>query len=344
MARGDRHRRRNPGAERGRSVSPRQGAEDELTRVLALVPWIIAHPGSTKPEIAQRFGVTVKQVENDLWLLMMVGVPPYSPGDYIDVDPEADTVEIRLADYFTRPLRLSPAEGLALLAAGRALLAVPGSDPSGPLATALDRLAHALEGVDVVVDFGEPDLPRRGPARPPLAGTSIEIEYWSAGRDHLTTRIIDPGPPFFAVGQWYTDAYCHERSDNRMFRLDRIRAVRPTGATFTPVFDDADAPPAVFTASDGDSTVTLLLPPGAAWVAESTPVDSVDELDGGGQRVVLMVGATAWLERLLLQVGPGAQIVDPPELRDLPARAARRVLARYSGATRYSAHHLSVQG
>lgn len=314
-------------------MSPRQGAEDELTRVLALVPWIIAHPGSTKPVIAHRFGISVTQLESDLWLLMMVGVPPYSPGDYIQVDPESDTVEIRLADYFTRPLRLSPAEGLALLAAGRALLAVPGSDTSGPLATALERLASALEGVDVVVDFGEPTF--LGEVRDAgLAGRSIEIEYWAAGRDHLTTRIIDPGPPFFAVGQWYTDAYCHERSDNRMFRLDRIRALHPTDATFTPAADDTSEPPTVFTATPDDISVTLLLPPGAAWVAESTPVDSVEELEGGGQRVVLTVGATAWLERLMLQVGPDARIVEPPELRELPARAAQRVLARYAGLSR----------
>lgn len=314
-------------------MSPRQGAEDELTRVLALVPWIIAHPGSTKSAIAQRFGISVKQLETDLWLLMMVGVPPYSPGDYIEVDPEAETVEIRLADYFTRPLRLSPAEGLALLAAGRALLAVPGSDPSGPLATALDRLADALEGVDLVVDFGEPTFLDDVRAAA-LGGHSIEVEYWAAGRDHLTTRTIDPGPPFFAMGQWYTDAYCHERDDNRMFRLDRIRAVRRSQGTFTPTIDDAEGPPAIFTATADDTKVTVLLPPGADWVAETTPVDSVDDLDGGGQRVVLTVGATAWLERLLLQVGPAAQITDPPDYRDLPARAARRVLARYSATTR----------
>lgn len=313
-------------------MNPRPGAEDDLTRVLALVPWIISHPGSTKAEIAQRFGITVAQLEKDLWLLLMVGVPPYSPGDYIDVDPDSDTVEIRLADYFTRPLRLSPTEGLALLAAGRALLAVPGSDPAGPLATAIDRLAGALEGVDVVVDVGEPVFLAEVRAAA-LGGERIEIDYWSAGRDRLSTRRIDPGPPFFAVGQWYTDAHCHQADDNRMFRLDRIRAVRPTGETFTPVLD-GDGPPPIFTASEGDTRVTVLLPPGADWVTESTPVESVDDLDDGGQRVVLTVGATAWLERLLLQVGPGARITDPADHRDLPARAARRILTRYTAAPR----------
>ena len=49
-------------------------------------------------------------------------------------------MQIRLAEYFERPLRLTPAEGLALLAAGRASLSVPGADDNGPLATALDKL------------------------------------------------------------------------------------------------------------------------------------------------------------------------------------------------------------
>ena len=60
------------------------------------------------------------------------------------VDRRRRRSTIRLAEYFERPLRLTPAEGLALLAAGRALLAVPGSDADGPLATALDKLDDAL--------------------------------------------------------------------------------------------------------------------------------------------------------------------------------------------------------
>ena len=138
-------------------MSPRALAGPEIQRILALVPWIVAHPGSTKAEIAARFGITVEQLDDDLALVLMIGVPPYSPGDYLDVDEDADgRVAIRLADYFRRPLRLTPAEGLALLAAGRALLAVPGSDPGGPLATALTKLEEALELPGLVVDVGEP--------------------------------------------------------------------------------------------------------------------------------------------------------------------------------------------
>ena len=45
--------------------------------------------------------------------------------------------------------------------------------------------------------------------------------------------------------------------------------------------------------------------------------------------VVLDVAGMAWFERLLLQLGPGASVVRPPELSDLAAGAARRVLHLY---------------
>ncbi|HZJ25515.1 MAG TPA: WYL domain-containing protein [Acidimicrobiia bacterium] len=308
-------------------MSPRPQAEEELTRVLALVPWIVAHPGSAKTDIARRFGITPEQLEQDLWLLLMVGVPPYSPGDYIDVDPEGDTVEISLADYFTRPLRLSPAEGLALLAAGRALLAVPGSDDDGPLATALAKLADALEGAELAVDFGDPEFLEHV-RRAAEEGHRIEIEYWSAGHDHLSTRAIDPGPPFFATGQWYTDAYCHERGADRMFRIDRIRAVRDRGERFTPTSEPGPAR-GVYQAGPDDTRVTVRLASEASWVTETTPTEAVVERADGSMDVTLSVSGTAWLERLLLQLGPSAQVVAPAAAVDLAARAAARVRARY---------------
>ena len=175
--------------------------------------------------------MTVEQLDDDLALVLMIGVPPYSPGDYLDVDDDGEFVTIRLADHFSRPLRLTPAEGLALLAAGRTLLAVPGTDPDGPLATALAKLEHALDLPDVVVEVGEPtylDAVRDAAAR----GERVEIDYWSAGRDELTTRRIDPAVAFFAMGEWYVSAYCHRANDERMFRVDRIRALRPTGEHF----------------------------------------------------------------------------------------------------------------
>ena len=310
-------------------MSPRREAESDLQRVLAMVPWLATHSGVPKEEVAARFGVSLEQLERDLGLIMMVGVPPYSPGDYINIDYEGDTVDVWFAPYFTRPLRLTAAEGFALLAAGRALLAVPGSDEQGPLATALDKLERALGVTEVVVDFAAPEhLPAVRAAAE--HGRRIEIDYWSAGRDALTTREIDPGPPFFALGEWYTDAFDHLRGEPRMFRVDRVRAVRETGTTFTPV--PAAARGAVYNPRPDDRRVTLDLPESAAWIVESFPAESVEERPDGGQRVVLAVSENAWLERLLLRAGPEARVVAPAESAGIGPAAARRLLARYQVA------------
>ena len=142
------------------------------------------------------------------------------------------TVEIRLAEYFERPLRLTPAEGLALLAAGRALLSVPGSDPRGPLATALDKLDVALDaGGRLAVDVGGSDhLEELQDAA--SASEQVEIDYYSFARDEMTTRIVDPWRVFHAFGAWYLAAWCHRANAERLFRVDRVRAVRPTGEHF----------------------------------------------------------------------------------------------------------------
>jgi proteasome accessory factor C len=309
-------------------MSPRALAGPEIQRILALVPWIVAHPDSPKPEIAARFGISVEQLDDDLALVLMIGVPPYSPGDYLDVEEDDDGhVSIRLADYFQRPLRLSPAEGLALLAAGRALLAVPGSDPEGPLATALAKLEDVLDVPGLVVDVGEP--PELGAVRDAVAAhRRIEIEYWSAGRDEVTTRRIDPEVVFFATGAWYVGAYCHRARDERMFRVDRIRSVTPTDETFEPgatAFETGD----VYTPRAEDARVTLELEPSAAWVAEAYPTEALTERPDGTLSIVLAVSEAAWLERLLVRLGPEARVVEPEAFRNMAADAAQRVLRRY---------------
>src|SRR3712207_5954129 len=125
----------------------RIAADERLRRLLALVPWVAAHDGPTVEEVCQRFGCTEDELVADLDLLWMCGLPPYTPDQLIDVDVSDGRVWIRYAEYFARPLRLTPSEGLALLAAGTALLGDDGASDD-PLARALAKLAGVL-GVEV---------------------------------------------------------------------------------------------------------------------------------------------------------------------------------------------------
>jgi proteasome accessory factor C len=299
--------------------------------MLALVPWILAHPGTTIPELAARFQVGEREIEEDLELLPMCGLPPYTADRLIDVWVGDDgEVSIRLAEYFQRPLRLTPAEGVTLLATGRALLTVPGADASGPLSSALDKLEQAVGARGgVAVDVGAPDLLTELQAAV-RAGEQVELEYHSFARDEMTTRTVDPWRAFHALGAWYLGGYCHLADGERLFRVDRIRSVRRTGAPIVelPEADDGDIGESVYEPDPSDLRVTLRLAPEARWVIESHPTESVTERKDGRVDVVLAVSGAAFLQRLVLGLGPGAAVVGPPEARALVGEAASRVLRR----------------
>src|SRR5215207_4718959 len=74
-------------AERKRSVPK---TSDRLGRMLAIVPYLVQHPGSALDDVATAFGVAPGQLRRDLDLLFMSGLPPYGPGDLIDVDVDEE--------------------------------------------------------------------------------------------------------------------------------------------------------------------------------------------------------------------------------------------------------------
>ncbi len=309
-------------------MSPQLAAGDRLRRLLAMIPWLAERGSATFDEIGQRFGMTEAEIVRELELVAMCGLPPYTPDRLIEVLLHDDGVEARIPDYFRRPMRLTPAEGFAVLAAGRALLAVPGTESGG----ALDRALRKLEGA--LGDHGSVEIELDAPVH--LAAVRqaaerrerIEIDYYSASRDEMTTRAVDPHQVLSLEGHWYVEAYCHRVEDRRLFRVDRIREVRPSGDIFTPG-PVPDRPGPAFRSSPDTRAVTIRVPPDGTWVVETYPNEVLEEHDDGSRTVRFAVGGQAWLERLLLRLGPEAWVVEPEADRTAGADAARRILARY---------------
>jgi len=304
--------------------------------VLAIVPWIASQDGPTIDQICRRFDLSRAQLLSDLDVVFMVGIHPFTPDELIDVVIEDDRVWIRLQPgAFLRPLRLTPQQGLALVASGASLLAVPGTDPAGPLARGLSKLAAVL-GIDdpdrLGVDLGNVaddvmDVLRNGVAR----RRQVELDYYAYGRDERSVRIVDPYLVFADQGQWYLSAWCHQADDERLFRVDRIRSARELGTGFDP---PSEVPaPIVFHPRGDDPRVTLELGPDAQWVLEQYATESTEPLDGGRWRVRMAVSAPAWLERLLVRLGDEATIVSrDAELAAVDAAStAERILRRYEG-------------
>jgi len=325
-------------------ASRRTTASDRLLRLLTVVPWIAAHDGPRLDEVCERFGLTRRQLLDDLQIIPLVGLPPYTPDTLIDVTIEGDRVWLRFADVFARPLRLTPEQGLALVAAGSAWRGVQGAEPDGPLATALDKVAAVLdidpdEAISVALGGdarpGTIDALRRAVAE----HRRVRIDYYAFGRDQRRSREVDPHAVFAEDGAWYVRGHCHLARGERLFRVDRIYDVTLLDERFDPPEGVADGAPegAVFDPGPEVPRVTLDLAPAGRWVVETYPVEEVVEGGDGRLRVRLAVSATPWLERLLVRLGPDARVVeaDDDALRLAGRTAARRLLARYraEGAT-----------
>lgn len=312
---------------RGRP-SPRYG--ERLRRLLAILPWLLEREETTVAEVAERFDMTEDEVVRDLSLVSVCGLPPYTADELIDlwIDDDGTIGTFNRHDLFTRPINLTPAEGFAVLAAGRALLAVPGAGSSA-LESALAKLEIALGARGgLAVDLEAPPhldaVQRAAQDRERLA-----VTYYSAWRDELTERTIDPWVVHSGEGRWYVECHDSLSGEHRRLRVDRIQSVRPTGEHFDPV--DFDVPERPFEPGPDAQRVVLALPASARWAIEAYDAESVTERADGRLEVVLRVAGDTWLARLLLKAGPHAEVLEPAEMRGVGARAAARVLARYSG-------------
>lgn len=297
-----------------------------LRRVLAYLPWIAANPGVSVDELAVRFDVRRADLERDLELLPFVGLPPYTPDRLIEVDIVDDCVWVRFADAFAAPLRFSAEEGVALLAAGAALLEIPGSDPDGPLAYALTKLAAALNAPSALhVDVATPDA-LAAVQHAIDTGVCARITYYSYHRNTQTERVIEPFSVAALAGHWYVRAYCQHAEAERLFRVDRIDAIEvlELARSTTPANDDD----AVYQPADEDPQVTLRVGPEAAWVLDTYPVESHRRLPDGRIEVTLVVSTPEFLDRLLLRLGPTTE-VESPEMGAHAAATAQRILTRY---------------
>jgi predicted DNA-binding transcriptional regulator YafY len=311
-------------------------ASTRLQRLLAVVPYVVQHPGVGLDEVAKLFDADKAELILDLNLLFVTGLPPYGPGDLIDVEIDQGRVWIRMASYFSRPVRLTRSEALALYLRGKALAGAPGLEEAIALSTALAKIEGGLgpEALGelagrVKVGVGGNVVENLTAIRSAVEDRRrVEIDYYSAGRDELTTRRVDPEHVFSAMGNWYVVAWDELSGAERLFRVDRIRSVRETGETFEPRGLVGQGRP-LYTRSEKDRPVRLVLGPGARWVAEYYEIEGKRETEDGGLEVVLPAKELAWVAKLILRLGGEARVLEPPELEELVRHVAADTLALY---------------
>jgi proteasome accessory factor C len=314
---------------------------ERLRRLLFLVPYLSKHPGINIDELAKAMELSRSEVLEDLELLPLVGRPPFTPADYIDLTVEDDKVTLTLDQRFSRPPRLTAPEAAALAAAAASLEPQKGD--------ALDLALQKLEGalppqaraqykslaarVTAASDDALKDLLR------PLADAVVRkrevvFEYLSASSDRTQRRTVQPWRVFSHRGHWYLLGFDVAKKAERLFRVDRISRMTPTDAKFEKP-KDLPQPGEEF-ASRGkkgatpekDAPVLRFSKRRASLALERFGQEATQEKDGR-VRVTLPGATQEWLVSLVLAQAGDIEVVSPETLRAEVTKAVERALAVY---------------
>ncbi|ACZ30802.1 transcriptional regulator protein-like protein [Xylanimonas cellulosilytica DSM 15894] len=322
-------------------------ADDRLVRLLGLVAFLDGHGPVPVAELAARFGVSEKQIRDDVDQLWVTGTPGYWPDDLIDFDADAverGVVHLTESRGLTRPLRLGTREAVALVAALRALAESPPvqADPERTtlVRSALDKLTtatgEAASAVDVrIAHDGDPQV-FQAVTTALAARRALRLRYVTAS-DVVGERDVDPARLLTQDGAAYLLAWCRRAHGRRTFRLDRVLAAtvldEPADAEKVALVEsDVDVDVGLLAASAAGSeaaTVTVTLASPARWLAEQLTTEAVTELADGAFAMRLRVSNPAWLRGVLLAAAPYVLDVDPAEVAADVAASARAALAGY---------------
>ena len=309
-----------------------------LVRLLNMVPYFQANPRVSYAAAAADLGVTRKQLQLDLNQLWLCGLPGYGPGDLIDFEFDDDTIEVTFTAGMDKPLRLNSSEASGLLVALRALADIPGVvDP----AAALSAIAKIEAAAGTRPDGGAPSDGLAAPAEIESAAAvrealrcarAVSLEYYSASRDALSARIVDPIRVVLVGDHSYLEGWCRDAEGVRLFRFDRIVEARLLDEPAAPPQPavQAPSPTALFDADPSLPSATLRVSPRAAWMLEYFPMRVVAELPDGYFEATMTYAADDWMARQILGFGADVTVLAPKSLAEEVCAAAANALAAYA--------------
>lgn len=317
-------------------TAPRKGSRKstlvQLRRVLSVLAWLRAHPDASLMTTADRFGVSVPQLTEELTRVQESGLPGLLPGSLVDLTVTGPRVTLNDTFGLDRPLALTEAEADSLELNLEKLASILADEEQADADTAATRLRSLVtsgeDSSDVApVQPANPGATVLASLRRAVASRQwVRFRYLSVSSDSLTTRELIPDQASVLDGVGYlwgrTDAD-QTAADQRCFAVTRMDTVeildRPAPAAL-PREIDAEDP---FGFRTAEQWAELELTEEAMWMLEYLPVWHID-----GTRVEIP-DTGAWLERFILAHAPEITEVVPDTLAERVGQRSAAALAAY---------------
>lgn len=298
-------------------------ADNQVSRLLDLVPYLTLNQGVALEKIASDFNTTKSAVLDDLNTLWMCGLPGYTPLELIDLSFETGYVSIRNADVLSSPRKLSDSETAALILG---LRIIRGSLPSSSEhALLIDDLVQKLSVKTRVVapkNISVNVLPevREIIFSSVKTGESVKISYHSISRDEVSSRNITPLRVFNEGNTEHVYSFCESSEDFRVFRLDRISQAESTGTKRVLPLPES--------APETNEELRLKVHSNLREISETFNLKDRTELKPEDE-VVSNVFSTEWAIRTICSLLGTAEVLEPLDIRELVLSRAQKALNQY---------------
>ncbi len=313
------------------------------TRLISII-MLLQSRGTLKAcELAKELEVSERTIHRYMGMLDEMGIPIYS-----ERGPYGGFSLVR--GYKLPPLIFTPEEATVLYLGAELVKDIWGQSYHDAAVAATAKLDNVLaeamlqevrqaQGGLIVTgwlrrDYG-PWAPILDDLRQSVAHRrQVQLTYRSF-RQQTTQRIVDPYALALQWGNWYLAGHCHLRGDLRTFRVDRIEAVQPTGATFV-VPTGFDAREYLLRMSaERPATyyrVVVRFDPDVAHIVRERHEEwqELAEMADGSVTLSFEASDLAWPCRWVLTYQDKATVLGPPELAARVRDAARAIAARYA--------------
>ncbi len=280
--------------------------------------------GATAPELANKFEVSTRTIYRDVEALSGAGIPIYA-------EPGRNGGIYLLNDYILDKILLSEDERQEVLTAIQSMSAT-GYSSGKAILTKLSALFHVDTGNWLEVDFSRWGKSTRDNLKFEMLKTAviqhkeIKIVYENTAGERKE-RKVQPLKLYYKSKEWYLKAFCLEKQDFRLFKLNRILQLDLLEQTFVP----RPFPEQINDSQQTDVQIILHFPKEIAYrVYDEFDETQIERQDDGDLIVSAKMSIDTWLVGYLLSFGIQVDIIQPRYLQEMIAIQAKEIYKKLS--------------
>ncbi len=302
--------------------------KEELQKIFGLVPIICEQQGITLAELQKKtaFGKEAELLAA-LDRLIMFGVPPFSPADFISVHVDSEQrVYLDFPLGLEKPLALTAEEWTAVQKLVREELDyIPLGKES---IEALRGLLGQISTVPALFEDNERYSYQRSIIQEALEDKlQLEFSYQSLSSREAEIRRVEPWLLFNHKARSYLIAYCYTRAQPRCFLLERmqlpeildLKQKHPPPADITAYLKQSpffQAPEAGISVRIAFSPTLLSYLKRNLYIKETKDYSGAQALASNWLEASAKVKDSIWLRSFLRGLGPEVVLLEPAHLRE----------------------------